>query len=95
VIKFQTAELCTEVTCNLKAKISLSIIATEKTREHHPTSIPPEAPSEGQYSKESKRLGANFHRKRASISSFFVSWKQNREQALSSNLLRIKSHLDP
>jgi hypothetical protein len=60
---------------------------TEKTREDQATKIPPEAPSEGQKSKQSKRLGANFRRATISKCSFFVSWKQNREQALSSNLL--------
>jgi len=56
------------------------------------TRMPPEAPTEGIKSKQSKHLGANFLMKDIPKPSLFV-WRQIIEQALSSILSRIASHL--
>jgi hypothetical protein len=52
--------LCTEVKLAVMPKLCLSRTAPANTLLHHKTRIPPEAPTDGIKSKQSKRLGANF-----------------------------------
>jgi hypothetical protein len=56
-------ELIAEVNVSLIAKGCFSWTLTEKNRETQATSMPPEAPEEGQNSKLSNLLGAKFFRK--------------------------------
>jgi len=57
------------------------------------TRRPPDAPTEGMKSKQSKRLGAKLRINEISKFSLFVSCRQMTEQLLSSILFLIASHL--
>jgi hypothetical protein len=66
-------ELIAEVNVSLIAKGCFSWIVTVKNLDTQATSMPPEAPKEGQNSKLSNLLGAKFFNKRISIWSLLVS----------------------
>jgi hypothetical protein len=66
-------ELILEVNISLIAKGYFSRTVTEKNRETQTTSMPLEAPEEGQNSKLSNLLGAKFFRKRISMWYLLVS----------------------
>lgn len=73
----------------------ISWTSAEKRDEFQSTRIPPEAPRDGEYSKLSKHLGANFRTNALSKDSLFVSCRQTIEHELSSILFLKGNHLAP
>jgi hypothetical protein len=67
-------------------------LAPEKSDPFHATRIPPEAPTEGRYSKQLKQLGQTFFKKCKSSISFLVSYKQTISQADYKILFLTASH---
>jgi len=70
----------------------VNLIVAEKRELFQMTRIPPEAPTEGKYSKESRVGGQILLMKFACITSFFVSYKHATSQLLSDSLFFTAFH---